>query len=84
MDTGIRSERVDFLFGETATLSRYLEVEIALARTQAELDLIPERAAEAIATHATVQNIDLERHRQSFTGRQPEICVNPIGRTTRR
>jgi len=58
---------VDFLFGETATLSRYLEVEIALARTQAELDLIPERAAEAIATNATVEKIDLERHRQSFS-----------------
>ena len=67
VDTGIRSERVDSLFAETATLSRYLEVEIALARTQAELDLIPERAAEAIVTHATVENIDLQRHRQSFS-----------------
>jgi 3-carboxy-cis,cis-muconate cycloisomerase len=66
VDTGTRSERVDALFAETATLSRYLEVEIALARTQAELGLIPERAAEAIATHATVENIERERYRRSF------------------
>jgi adenylosuccinate lyase len=50
VDTGVRSERVDLLFSETATLSRYLEVEIAVALTQAERDLIPEPAAEAILT----------------------------------
>ena len=66
MDTGVRSDRVDALFAETATLSRYLAVEIALARTQAELALIPENAAQTIATHATIENIDLERYRQTF------------------
>ena len=36
MHKAMRSARVDELFAETATLSRYLEVEVALALTQAE------------------------------------------------
>lgn len=66
-DTGVRSNRVEVLFAETATLSRYLEVEVALARAQAQLGVIPERAAEAIARHATVGRIDRDRYRETFS-----------------
>jgi 3-carboxy-cis,cis-muconate cycloisomerase len=66
MDASIRSARVDALFAETATLSRYLQVEVALAQTEALLGIIPERAALAIAASATVENIDRERYRQDF------------------
>jgi 3-carboxy-cis,cis-muconate cycloisomerase len=66
MDASIRSARVDALFAESATLSRYLQVEVALAQTEAALGIIPERAAEAIAASATVDNIDRERYRQDF------------------
>ena len=64
MDPTIRSARVDELFAETATLSHYLQVEVALAETEAALGIIPERAAPAIAASATVESIDRERYRQ--------------------
>jgi 3-carboxy-cis,cis-muconate cycloisomerase len=66
MDPSIRSARVHALFAETATLSRYLQVEVALAQTEAALGIIPERAAQAIAASATPENIDRERYRQDF------------------
>ena len=66
MDACIRSARVDVLFSETETLSRYLQVEVALAQTEAALGIIPERAAQAIAASATLENIDRERYRQDF------------------
>ncbi len=66
MDACIRSARVDALFSETATLSRYLQVEVALARTEAALGIIPEQAAQAIAASATLENIDRERYRQDY------------------
>ena len=66
MDACIRSARVDALFSETATVSRYLKVEAALAQTEAALGIIPERAAQAIAVNAILENIDLERYRQDF------------------
>ncbi len=66
MDAYIRSAKVDALFAETATLSRYLQVEVALAQTEAALGIIPEGAAQAIAASATLENIDRERYRQGF------------------
>ncbi len=66
MDACIRSARVDTLFSETATLSRCLQVEVALAQTEAALGIIPERAAQMIAASATLENIDRERYRQDF------------------
>ncbi len=66
VDPNVRSDRVDDLFSETETLSRYIEVEVSLARAQADLGLIPERAAQAIAEHVTVDRIDRERFREDF------------------
>ena len=66
MDESVRSSRVDELFAESATLSRYLQVEVALAETEAELGIIPEQAAKAIAANATLDKIDRERFRQDF------------------
>jgi adenylosuccinate lyase len=45
LDACVRSARVDALFSEAATLSRYLQVEVALAETEAALSIIPEQAA---------------------------------------
>lgn len=64
MDAQIRSARVDALFSETAILSRYIEVEVALAQTQAALGIIPEGAAQAISASAKLENFDRERYRQ--------------------
>jgi 3-carboxy-cis,cis-muconate cycloisomerase len=66
MDASVRSSRVDELFSEVASVSRYLQVEVALAETEAALGIIPERAALAIAASATVENIDRQRYRQDF------------------
>ncbi|MBW8268031.1 3-carboxy-cis,cis-muconate cycloisomerase [Caldovatus aquaticus] len=46
------------VFGETAWLQRMLDVEAALARTQARLGIIPEDAARAIAAAARAENLD--------------------------
>ena len=65
-DACTRSARVHELFSDAATVSRYLQVEVALAQTEAALGIIPDRAARAIAVSATFENIDLKRYRQDF------------------
>ena len=49
------------LFTEAATFQSYLEVESALARAQAVLGVIPQWAAETIATKARLELMDLKR-----------------------
>lgn len=65
-NTHTRSVRVDALFSETAAISRYLAVEVALAESEADLGIIPGDAARAIAARARVENIDLARYRRDF------------------
>ncbi len=67
MDPGVRSARADEVFAETATLSRYLKIEAALAACQAQLGIIPTVAAQSIAAFARAENIDRARYRQDFT-----------------
>jgi 3-carboxy-cis,cis-muconate cycloisomerase len=66
MDPGIRSARADELFAESATLSRYLEVEAAIAACQAQLGVIPDKAAQSIAAFAHTESIDRDRYRQDL------------------
>ncbi|MBO6560389.1 MAG: adenylosuccinate lyase family protein [Nisaea sp.] len=49
------------LFADSTILGLYLDVETALARAQAKLGLIPEKAAQAITEAADVDRIDMER-----------------------
>lgn len=49
------------IFSDKATVGRYLEVERALAKVQAQLDVIPLAAAEAIIAKAQVENIDIKK-----------------------
>jgi 3-carboxy-cis,cis-muconate cycloisomerase len=51
------------IFSEAQTLQRYLDVEIALARVEARLGLIPAEAAEAIARHARLEDLDISKLR---------------------
>lgn len=55
------TDRMRSVFTDRALIQRYLDVEAALARAQAKLGLIPERAAEAITATATVDRVDFER-----------------------
>jgi len=47
------------LFSEASTVAAWLEVERALAQTQAELGVIPSAAAAAISADATVDRVEL-------------------------
>lgn len=57
---------MDALFSEEAQVEAWLEVERALAAAQAELSLIPAAAAEAIASAAVVERIDLDALHRSM------------------
>ena len=48
------------VFEETSSFQRWLDVEVALAKAQASLGMIPKEAAEIIAAKADVALIDLE------------------------
>lgn len=61
------------VFEPRRTIQRYLEVEIALAKAQADNGLIPERAAAVIAAELSIERIDLERY-----ARDVELVGFPI------
>jgi 3-carboxy-cis,cis-muconate cycloisomerase len=52
------------VFGDTAHLERVVQVEVALARVQARLGLVPQDAADAIAAACDPARLDHERLRR--------------------
>lgn len=48
------------VFDDAATLRRYVETEVALARVQGRLGIIPQAAADAIAERADASRLDIE------------------------
>jgi len=54
------TEPMRALWDEAATLQRYLDVEAALARVQARLGMVPERAAAEITAKARIELMDQE------------------------
>lgn len=54
-------DEMQALFSEEALLARYLAVEIALAKVQATLGLIPTEVAVAITQAVAVEQLDWER-----------------------
>jgi 3-carboxy-cis,cis-muconate cycloisomerase len=48
------------VFDDGATLARYVEIEVALARVQGRLGIIPQKAADAIAARADASRLDIE------------------------
>lgn len=61
------------IFSDEALVSRYVEVEVALARAEASAGIIPQIAAEAIARGAAAFQVDFDRLR-----RETEIVGYPI------
>jgi adenylosuccinate lyase len=55
------------LFDERARIERWLNFEAALARAQAELEIIPQDAAEAISAKSSLDALDLEAIRTEYT-----------------
>jgi adenylosuccinate lyase len=54
------TDEVRALFDDRARVQRWLDILVALAEVQAEMGIIPRAAAEAIAAHADVDEIDME------------------------
>lgn len=61
------------VFDDQATLARYVEVEVALARVQGELGVIPKDAAQKIAQRADASKLDMAEMK-----RETEIVGYPI------
>lgn len=61
------------VFDDQVTLSRYVEVEVALARVQGKLGIIPTDAATAIAQRADADKLDMAEMK-----RETEIVGYPI------
>jgi 3-carboxy-cis,cis-muconate cycloisomerase len=56
--------RMRQVFSDHATLRRYIEVEIALAKAEAKCGVIPPEAADAIAKHPGISALDFDLLRQ--------------------
>ncbi|HEY7700383.1 MAG TPA: lyase family protein, partial [Vicinamibacteria bacterium] len=54
------------IWSDRATIARWLEVEAVLAEVEAELGLVPEKAAREIARKARVENLDLRSMKRGF------------------
>jgi 3-carboxy-cis,cis-muconate cycloisomerase len=55
------SEAMQELFSDEALVQRYIDVEVALARAQGKLGVIPENAVNAIAAAADISRVDWDR-----------------------
>jgi 3-carboxy-cis,cis-muconate cycloisomerase len=67
------TEAMRRIFGDENRIVIYLDIEVALARTEAHLGIIPADAAEAIAAHAKIESIDMDKLRA-----RTEIAGSPI------
>ncbi len=54
------------LWNDRATFQRWLDVEAALAKVEAELGLVPKKAAREIAQKARIENLELKALKRSF------------------
>src|SRR5262245_17608852 len=61
------------VFSDEALVQRWLDVEAALARAEAQLGLIPQEAADEITRRARVENLDL-----AAMGREIMATAHPI------
>lgn len=78
-DVGVRA-----VFGLDARRQRYLDVEAELARAQAEVGLVPDDAAEAVAASARLELLDPDRlaAEQARTGHLMMPIITELSRVT--
>jgi 3-carboxy-cis,cis-muconate cycloisomerase len=64
------TEEMRAIFSDLALVQRYIDVEVALAKAQARVGVIPQAAAETIAGKARIEAIDFEhmRHETDIVG----------------
>ncbi|TDI37712.1 MAG: adenylosuccinate lyase [Acidobacteria bacterium] len=54
------------IWNDRATLQRWLDVEVALAEVEAELGIVPRKAAREIKLQARIENLDLRALKRAF------------------
>ena len=54
------------LWNDRVTLQRWLDVEVALAEVEAELGIVPKKAAREIKQQARIENLDLRALKRAF------------------
>lgn len=76
------TEEMRAIFSERAQLQAMLDVEAALSRAEARLDLVPEEVARAVTAAARVENLRLEEIARSTTkvGYPVVALVRELGR----
>ncbi|MDC0647091.1 hypothetical protein OAP38_05025, partial [Opitutales bacterium] len=60
------SEQMRSVFCDEGLFGSWLKVEVALAKVQAKLSLIPESAAMAIKSAAKLENLDLPKLKEDY------------------
>lgn len=73
---GWGTEEMRKIFDEKRRLQRWLDIEVALAKTQAKLGVIPQKAAEEITRKAHIENIDLNQMKADF--KQMQHTLMPL------
>jgi len=61
------------IFSDQYRITIYLDIEAALARVEARLGIIPAEAAEAIASHAKTESLDMDA-----LARRTEVAGSPV------
>src|SRR5262245_57787668 len=77
------------VFSDENRTQKYLDIEAALARVQARLGIIPERAASEIVSHCAVEKIDMQKLRSQterigypvlgVVQQLVELCADDLG-----
>ncbi|MFX0197376.1 MAG: adenylosuccinate lyase [Candidatus Hodarchaeota archaeon] len=70
---GWSTEEMRRIFDEKKRLQRWLDIEIALAKAQAKLGVIPQQAANEIALKARIENIDMEQLKADYKKTQHSL-----------
>ena len=62
----VSTKEMKEVFSEKNNVQKLLDVEAALAKAEAELDIIPQEAADEICSKAKVENIQFEKVREGI------------------
>ena len=70
---GWSTEEMRNIFDEKRRFQRWLDIEVALAKAQAKLGVIPEEAASEIARHADIEKIDIQQIKADYQKMQHSL-----------
>jgi adenylosuccinate lyase len=70
---GWSTEEMRTIFDEKRRFQRWLDIEVALAKAQAQLGVIPREAADEIARHADIEKIDIRQIKADYQKTQHSL-----------